>query len=526
MRKALQVSLRSTIFVALLMAVCPSLSFAEKLESLALAPLERLGPEDLVYDSLSPALLDTLKRLPGLKISKLESSCQAGDSKCQEEAAKEKGFELLLRGSVERFVDGYALRLSLLRNGKPENLSRVVKGGAPALKISAQAMACELVAKRGCEGTLQVDGPGESQLMVNGKNLGRLPQKQTLPMGRHVLWVQEGKRSSQERVITISYQSTLGFGAREKGSELVLEQKSETSAPVASAGEKDSKKQDKDASSNPDSSSTTSSKTSHDPSNPSDSNKSGASADGRGAEARDSSTRTKRIEASSSRVHGPPSPAARYVFIAGLATGSALLATGTGFGIAAQVGASDLNRRYHLNELSPDDASAYGQVRSQATAANWCFGIASVALVTSALTWLISPEGVFPPERQASASAAQVPAGVGLASLAGLRSLDADASGGSGTFGSPRVPSSSGSSGSSGSPGPSGVHEWTGAPGSSQDSGSPGTSESPGSSELSDSAPASAVSKLSASRWSKLSLSGIGLVPQENSASLVLSGQF
>lgn len=204
-----------------------------------LLPLERIGEADPAYDSLELGLHRQAAALSGAAATDVvvPATCAAGDAKCLAQAGQTAGAELVIASSVERFPDGYVLRMRGIpvATGTPKEIKRLVQGGAPDLLAAAELSSCQLLGIEKCEGSLRVYGPAGTRLLVDGKEAGSLPFAGPIAIGRHALRVMADLRKSDETWVTVSWKQEVAFNATAKADAFVLEQSDFAALPEIAA---------------------------------------------------------------------------------------------------------------------------------------------------------------------------------------------------------------------------------------------------------------------------------------------------
>jgi hypothetical protein len=147
------------------------------------------------------------------------------DAKCLVQAGKAAGADVVFVGSVERFSDGYVFRLRAVptAGGEPQEIKKLVQGGAPDLIGSGELVSCQLLKLDRCEGTLRVSGPSGAHLLVDGKDVGALPFSGSLAIGRHALKASGNGRTSEETWIGVSWKQETAFNVGDREGKLVFE---------------------------------------------------------------------------------------------------------------------------------------------------------------------------------------------------------------------------------------------------------------------------------------------------------------
>lgn len=360
----------------------------------AVAPFERLGPADPAYDTLQKHLVDSIAAFPDIDSVSLTPRCGADDGKCLGnvkglvDAARSLNASHVVHGSVERFIDGYALNIFLVttKDGGSRKAGRVVKGGAPALRESAAIGACDLLLKDRCVGELRVEGVPGARVFVDRRDVGAVPYTGAIPLGRHAIHVSRGEAFTEERVLSVAFGETLSLLVEDRDGALVL-----TEAVKSKAGGEAAR-----TASEPKPATVATEPKKEAPSPPAtvDVKKEASTTPARtSTPTRPTPTRT--TPATSAQLQRPEGTSVlRPIFYSGLIAGGVLGLTGLGFGIGAEVGAAELNEKYAGNQLTPADVDAYGAVRTQSAVANLCFGLAALGLVTAGVAYLLDPPSI------------------------------------------------------------------------------------------------------------------------------------
>lgn len=87
----------------------------------------------------------------------------------------------------------------------------------------------------------------------------------------------------------------------------------------------------------------------------------------------------------------PPSRALKATFWGGAAAGGVLLAVGAIFGVLSETHAAAANERFDARTLTAADRSHYDAARFDAKVANVSFATGALALVASAVSYLVDP---------------------------------------------------------------------------------------------------------------------------------------
>jgi hypothetical protein len=324
-------------------------------------PLQRKGGPDPVFDRLQGYLRANVALFPGVQAFDLftPAYCGGDDTPCLVNAGRMAASDRVIHGEVEKFTDGYAVRMQLVDvkgNLPRREVKRHVHGGAIDLLAGMERATCELLAEGRCEGMLEIqDAPAGAAIFVDGEEAARAPVDGGLALGvgRHTVRVSRGPLSTEERRFTISYRHVTRLAVREMGEGMAL---------VDPEVER-----------------------------------------GREPEVRPEAPRPKAIEARkvedppppivAANVPAPPAvPAAavtppeglftpevrRWALYGTAGTAAATLVSALVFGARAELIASDLNARYARNELRASDRANYDAVEQSAAAANVLYAVGGV----------------------------------------------------------------------------------------------------------------------------------------------------
>jgi hypothetical protein len=394
----------------------------------AVLPFERIGavaPEDA---QAQVSLRQSIGALPETQSFELPAPrCRADDAKCLSGVGRKNGATHVASGSIERFADGYALRLQLVDVGaqtKKED-KRLISGGAAELIAALELSACTLIVSGECRGRFIVSGADGARLLLNGRDLGALPFRSDIGLGRHQVRVVRDGRSTEDRTLVLSHGQQIEWQVQDKGGRLSFVEESEAlplppelvlpdlppdvevaepvaakpaPAPVALAAVEPpaavAKTEPVPAPvSVPVLSASPAAVPKEAPARPRPNIMKAPAA---AVVVDEPPPTTAAVPEPPSAPAEPASPrSARWLTPAFqgavVATGVGLLA-GIVLGAVAQGRASSLNADFDQRVLQPADAERYGSIRATATAANVFYGLGSVAAAGAAALYVIQPK--------------------------------------------------------------------------------------------------------------------------------------
>jgi hypothetical protein len=263
-----------------------------------------------------------------------EALCKEEDVGCLVGAGVMSAVDKVVVGSVEKFSDGYAVRLHLVdvKSSSHKEAKRHVKGGVDDLRGGMELLSCELLGVSECTGLLKVStGLSDTQLHIDSKFTGGwIPGGAlALPVGPHVVRAERKGRSTEDRPVYIDFRADLPLT-------LVLDAPPECRLHFAE-GEGTI---DAFAASNP------------------------AQPAAGGEHPCDKPTETEKMPLGA---------------IAASAGGAAALVAGALLGLLAQQNADAFNKKFNDGTLTPADAALRDTARGQALGANVLYGAGAVA---------------------------------------------------------------------------------------------------------------------------------------------------
>jgi hypothetical protein len=192
-----------------------------------LLPLEQIGPSDPAYDELQTTLRRSLGGLVIGTVVDLPAphGCALSDSHCAARAGASAEVDVVVCGSIERFSDGYAVRLKTVdvKTVEEHEVKRLVQGGASELLGVTELASCQLLTSEKCEGTIHVRGSARAHLVLDGHDVGSLPFEQKVGVGRHMVHASVDGRSTEDQLALVSFGQETALRLSEKGSTPVLE---------------------------------------------------------------------------------------------------------------------------------------------------------------------------------------------------------------------------------------------------------------------------------------------------------------
>lgn len=325
-------------------------------------PLERLGAADAAYAKLQDDLRRHLGLFPMTEAFDIAtpSHCRADDLTCLVAVGRLAAADLVVHGSVERFSDGYAVRLQLIDVGRTtrREVKRIIQGGGPELAAAMERAACELMTTDACEGTLVVSGVPGARVLVGAKDLGATPFRSAIPIGRHLVRIARGGLSTEDRFVNVSYRQEALLDVEERAGMLAFMGDDFDGAMLIPALE---------AEDPPPQVAT------RDDAKP-------------GLGSAVFTAAPAPIEPESMGVSWMPT-----AFYASTGVGGAGLATGLVFGVLSQLKATQANDKFDQRALVAGDQSLHASSRSRATIANVSFGVGALGLVAAAVFYLLDP---------------------------------------------------------------------------------------------------------------------------------------
>ncbi len=398
----------------------------------AVLPFERIGPVAPEDAQAQVSLRQSIGALPETQSFELPAPrCRADDGKCLSGVGRKNGATHVASGSIERFADGYALRLQLVDVGaqtKKED-KRLISGGAAELIAALELSACTLIVSGECRGRFIVSGADGARLLLNGRDLGALPFRSDVGVGRHQVRVVRDGRSTEDRTLVLSHGQQIEWQVQDKVGRLSFVEESEAlplppelvlpdlpldvevaepeaakpvSAPVEVAAVEPpaavAKTEPTPASAPvPVVSASPAAVPREAPARPRPNiMKAPATAVVVDEPPTATAIATEAITEPPSAPAEPASPrSARWMTPAFqgavIATGVGLL-SGIVLGAVAQGRASSLNADFDRRVLQPADAERYGSIRATATASNVFYGLGSVAAAGAAALYVIQPK--------------------------------------------------------------------------------------------------------------------------------------
>lgn len=344
----------------LLVLLAATTAAAVEPRKVGIYPLERIGPADPAYDRLQESLRRNIGFFPDVEAFDLAtpSRCRADDVRCLVGVGQLAAADVVVHGSVERFGEGYAVRLQLIdvTTTTRREVKRLVHGGAEELAAAMEGAACELVVTGRCEGSLRITGPAGARVVLAGRDVAELPWNGTLPVGRHAVRVTRAGLSTEERYVGVSYGQEAMLSVTENAGLLAF-------------------------------------------SNPSDFGEAPVLPPEIAVE--------PTVNAAPASVPAPPIPLVTTepasggwmepAMYASFGVGGALLATGAVFGVMSEVAASEANDRFERRVLVESDRTIYEASRSRARTANALFVGGAGCVALGALLYVLMPNDAGSP---------------------------------------------------------------------------------------------------------------------------------
>ena len=209
----------------LLIIVVALPSFAVAATRVGLCPLDRDGPADPTADEIQGDLRRSLAAFPDATVVDLPASpdCKARDALAAATLARASLVDAVVQGSVERFNDGYALRLKAsVGAAAPKDVKRLIQGGSADLQSAMDLSACELLATERCIGTLKIDGPKGAPVTVDARVVGALPFNGPVAVGRHSVRVGKAAATSDERFVSVAFKGQAALAVAPRGAKLAF----------------------------------------------------------------------------------------------------------------------------------------------------------------------------------------------------------------------------------------------------------------------------------------------------------------
>jgi hypothetical protein len=208
-----------------------------------LLPLERIGPDDPAYDELQAALRRSVSTFSTGSAVDVPAphGCSVSDAHCIARAGVGAEVDLVVTGSVERFADGFALRLRTVdaKSVEEHEVKRLVQGALPELISVAELASCQLLVTDKCEGTLHVTAPARAHVVLDSHEAGGAPFDGPTAIGRHSLRVTLDGRTTEDRSISVIYHQQTSLRVVERGGALLFASDSEPPAPEATVAAAD-----------------------------------------------------------------------------------------------------------------------------------------------------------------------------------------------------------------------------------------------------------------------------------------------
>jgi hypothetical protein len=185
-------------------------------DSVGIYPLRVLGEADPAYDKLAFHLRSHMVRFGGMSVVDIsgEAVCKEDDVACLVGAGVIAAVDKVVVGAVEKFSDGYAVRLHLVdvKTSSHKEAKRHVKGGPDELRGGMELLSCELLGVTDCTGMLKVSTTlGDTTLDIDDKYAGgwKPGDALALPVGPHMVRAERKGRATPGRPVYIDYRTEL-----------------------------------------------------------------------------------------------------------------------------------------------------------------------------------------------------------------------------------------------------------------------------------------------------------------------------
>lgn len=356
-------------------------------------PLERQGAPDPAYDRVQAYLKKNLATFPHVEAFDIATPqrCKADDLGCLVSVGRMAAADLVVHGSVERFNNGYAVRLQLIDVGRTtrREVKRFIPGGSADLVAAMELASCELVTTERCQGTLKIGGVAGAQVLVEARDVGTTPYEAPLAIGRHAVRVARDGLSTEDRFVNVSFNQETALAVQQQNGRLSFVDDFDAVPLPPDLLAEEGLEPEKPPAARPEA-------------------RPAAAAAAKPAPAlvpapAPTETLVARADrpapAASSFVAVAPESERRpqsaawlpTAFLASAVAGGAGLLTGAVFGLMAQLKASEVNAKFDRHTLTTADQPLYDSARFRASAANVSYGLGAVGLLGAAAIYLVDP---------------------------------------------------------------------------------------------------------------------------------------